>query len=151
MTHDDSRKYDTISNLNKEYIKVGQRTYRPKRCGNINKDEDNSPKTLNDKNHQASSQKFRQPYGWGSWKLDLFQDPLTIPSTLPSAMTAKKIVPGNKGFCIWITWIAYYFYDFNIQDDTMILHSTGCNSVLMLNWIVWNRTDYLYKNGIGIK
>ena len=35
-------------------------TYRPKRCGNNNKDEDNSPKTLNDKNHQASSQKFRQ-------------------------------------------------------------------------------------------
>ena len=28
--------------------------------GNINKDEDNNPKTLNDKNHQASSQKFRQ-------------------------------------------------------------------------------------------
>ena len=25
-----------------------------------NKDEDNSPKTRNDKNHQASSQKFRQ-------------------------------------------------------------------------------------------
>ena len=31
-----------------------------KRCGNNNKDEDNSPKTLNDKNHQALSQKFRQ-------------------------------------------------------------------------------------------
>ena len=30
-------------------------TYRPKRCGNNNKDEDNSPKPLNDKNHQASS------------------------------------------------------------------------------------------------
>ena len=28
-------------------------------CGNNNKDEDNSPKTLNDKNHQASSLKFR--------------------------------------------------------------------------------------------
>ena len=38
----------------------GRRTYRPKRCGNNNKDEDNSPKTLNDKNQQASSQKFRQ-------------------------------------------------------------------------------------------
>ena len=25
-----------------------------------NKDEDNSPKTLSDKNHQASSQKFKQ-------------------------------------------------------------------------------------------
>ena len=38
----------------------GGRTYRPKYCGNNNKDEDNSLKTLNDKNHQASSQKFRQ-------------------------------------------------------------------------------------------
>ena len=26
----------------------GWRTYRPKRCGNNNKDEDNSPKNLND-------------------------------------------------------------------------------------------------------
>ena len=34
-------------------------------CGNNNKDEDNSPKTLNDKNHQALSQKFRQlPTSW---------------------------------------------------------------------------------------
>ena len=37
-----------------------RRTYRPKCCGNNNKDEENSPKTLNDKNHQASSKKFRQ-------------------------------------------------------------------------------------------
>ena len=28
----------------------GRRTYQPKRYGNNNKDEDNSPKTLNDKN-----------------------------------------------------------------------------------------------------
>ena len=38
----------------------GRRTYRPKRCGNNNKDEDNCPKNLNDKNKQASSQKFWQ-------------------------------------------------------------------------------------------
>ena len=38
----------------------GRRTYRSKRRGNNNKDEDNSLKTLNDKNHQASSQKCRQ-------------------------------------------------------------------------------------------
>ena len=38
----------------------GRRTYWPKRCGNKNKDEDNSPKNLYDKNQQASSQKFRQ-------------------------------------------------------------------------------------------
>ena len=38
----------------------GQWTYRPKRCGNDDKDEDNRPKTHNDKNHQASSKKFWQ-------------------------------------------------------------------------------------------
>ena len=38
----------------------GRRTYRPKHCGNNYKDEDNSPKTLNDKNQKASSQKFGQ-------------------------------------------------------------------------------------------
>ena len=38
----------------------GRRTYQPKRFGNNNKDEDNSPKNLNDKNQQASSQQFRQ-------------------------------------------------------------------------------------------
>ena len=37
-----------------------QRTYQPKCCGNTTKAEDNSLKTLNDRNHQASSQKFRQ-------------------------------------------------------------------------------------------
>ena len=36
----------------------GRWTYQLKRCGNNNNDEDNSPKILNDKNHQASSQKF---------------------------------------------------------------------------------------------
>ena len=37
----------------------GRRTYRPKRCGNNNNDEVYSLKTLNNKNHQASSRKFR--------------------------------------------------------------------------------------------
>ena len=36
----------------------GRRTYQPKCCGNNNRDEENSLKTLNDKNHQASSKKF---------------------------------------------------------------------------------------------
>ena len=38
----------------------GWEIYQLKRCRNNNKDEDNSPKILNDKIHQASSQKFRQ-------------------------------------------------------------------------------------------
>ena len=42
----------------------GRRTYQPKHCGN-NKDEDNSPKNLNNKN-QASLQKFSQLKNWGA-------------------------------------------------------------------------------------
>ena len=50
---------DSIKDVVRSSVKVprvqqtpeeGQRIYRPKRCGNNNKDEDNSPKTLNDKN-----------------------------------------------------------------------------------------------------
>ena len=37
-----------------------RRRYRPKRYGINNKEENNSPKTINDKNHQGSSQKFWQ-------------------------------------------------------------------------------------------
>ena len=40
----------------------GRRTYRPKRCGNNNKDEDNSPKTLNDKNRLAILSKLKYFY-----------------------------------------------------------------------------------------
>ena len=52
----------------------GRRTYRPKRCGNNNKDEDNSPTTLNDKNQQASSQKFRQLILFSIWKYDKYNE-----------------------------------------------------------------------------
>ena len=38
----------------------GWRTYWPKRSEYNNEDKDNSPKTLNDRNYQASSKKFRQ-------------------------------------------------------------------------------------------
>ena len=48
-----------VGSLVRQTPEEGRRTYRPKRYGNNNKDEDNSPKTLNDKSHQASSQKFR--------------------------------------------------------------------------------------------
>ena len=60
---------DSIKDVVQSSVKVprvrqtpeqGRKIYQPKHCGNNNKDEDNSPKILNDKNHQASSQKFRQ-------------------------------------------------------------------------------------------
>ena len=46
-----------VSEFNKYLKKAGGHIGRNV-LGNNNKDEDNSPKTLNDKNHQASSQKF---------------------------------------------------------------------------------------------
>ena len=49
-----------VSSRVRQTPEESRRTYRPKRCENNHKDEDNSPKTLNDKNHQASSQKVRQ-------------------------------------------------------------------------------------------
>ena len=48
------------SRVREETPEECRRKHRPKRCEYNNKDEDNSTKTLNDKNHQASSPKFRQ-------------------------------------------------------------------------------------------
>ena len=38
----------SIKDVVQQTPEEGRRTYRPKRCGNNKKDEDNSPKTLND-------------------------------------------------------------------------------------------------------
>ena len=35
-------------------------------------------------------------------------------------------------------------------DRILFMSQIELNSVLMLNWIVWNRTVYKYKNGFGI-
>ena len=51
-----SSKYHVGSRV-RQTPEEGRRKYRPKLCGNNNKDIENSPKPLNDKN-QASSQKF---------------------------------------------------------------------------------------------
>ena len=49
-----------VGSLVQQTLEEGRKIHRPKRCGNNNKNKDNSPKSLNDKNHQGSSQKFRQ-------------------------------------------------------------------------------------------
>ena len=36
----------------------------------------------------------------------------------------------------WFVWIRTAF---------------DCKTVPTLNWIVWNRTDYLHKKGFGVK
>ena len=39
----------------------------------------------------------------------------------------------------------------NLQGWYAIKPKQPANQVLMLNWIVWNRTAYRYKNEFGIK
>ena len=60
----------------------GRRTYRPKHQGNNNKDENNSLKTLNDKNHQASSQKFRQLISHSTNTLGKGMNPIILPPAM---------------------------------------------------------------------
>ena len=43
------------------------------------------------------------------------------------------------------------FLEINTFMQLLIDWLVDDNSVLTKNWIVWNRTDYLYKNGYGFK
>ena len=36
-------------------------------------------------------------------------------------------------------------------DRFLCMGQIEVNCVLMLNWIVWNRTVYMYKNGFSVK
>ena len=48
-------KFRTSSRV-RQTLEESRRTYRPKHCEYNNTEEDYNPKTLNDKNHQPSSQ-----------------------------------------------------------------------------------------------
>ena len=53
-------KFSVGSRIWQETLEEGWKTHRPKRCEYNNKDEDNSLNTINDKNYQAPSHKFKQ-------------------------------------------------------------------------------------------
>ena len=38
-----------------------------------------------------------------------------------------------------------------VPDRVLFMGQQELNCVLMLNWIVWKRIAYMYKNGFGIK
>ena len=83
----------------------GWRTYRTKCSGNNNKDEDNSLKTLNDNNHQASSQKFRQIW-YSSWNIrktlnDEFENFVTT-----HIEAAAECIPTKPTAKCWVLWEA---------------------------------------------
>ena len=66
----------------------------------------------------------KQSHGevWGMWSTPLL-------ALLPSLLLPRVVTP----------------------DRVLSIDQIELNSVLMLNWIVWNRTVYMYKNGFDIK
>ena len=123
----------------------GRRTYWPKRCGNNNKDEDNCPKTLNNKNQQASSQKFRQqtaeegrgtyrPKRCGNNNKDEDNSPKTF-----NDKNSPKLLPLNINLCDskelekfvyfkWRIWLIYFwFWKISQQNqvDRVFAHDRG--------------------------
>ena len=83
----------------------GRRAYRSKRCGNNNKDEDNSPKTLNDKKvflllHKLDSQRKRfLPSTWPCLNMKMFSALHTIlPSHKKNPFPPNDHASPVKGF-----------------------------------------------------
>ena len=69
---------------------------------------------------------------------------------------------------VWLNWIALNRIVFDIEIvftlNWIVMYNClnklnslkrnvfgQLNCVRMLNWIIWNRTDYLHKNGFGFK
>ena len=48
----------------------------------------------------------------------------------------------------WIVWFRTVRLNW-IAGNRNVFWQLNC--VHMLNWIVWNRTDYLYKNGFDVE
>ena len=65
-----------VPEFDKKTPEEGRRTYRPKRCGNNNKDEDNSPKTLNDKKRTVCCIKHPRAKWLLAFKKFTFEIPL---------------------------------------------------------------------------
>ena len=74
---------------------VGSWVWQTPEEGNNNEDEDKSPKTLNDKNHQASSQKFRQP-------IVLYHTPFRIVDALTVSTNQNVTI----AYCMGLTYTA---------------------------------------------
>ena len=121
----------------------GRRAYLPKRCGNNNKDEDNSPKTFNDKNHQVSPQKFRQV-----WLVSSFCNCHNISAESEYVKTDKGPLQGQ--FTLGrISYDMKYFL--NMDNGIKTIFSCGLNKMIQFEilWRLLTHTDII-KRPVGI-
>ena len=125
----------------------GQRAYRPRYRGNNNKDEDNSPKTLNDKNHPALFQKFRQ-LKFSIWWI--------YPESIPLSLGSNDIKSGLiwKPLCERGTKIAQLPQHFemaqtsgiDIDFTTLSIMERCCLKLSYEWWVIIYRTWLLCRN-----
>ena len=106
----------------------GWRTYWPKHYGNNNKDEDNSPNTLNDKNHQTFSQKFKQP---NSNKFKIFVWYIKHELLF---VEVNIWYPHFNLFLIHLSWFGILSIVFLSSVDIPNFHWYSCPGVVFLSW-----------------
>ena len=135
-----------------DFFKEGRGTYRPKRCGNNHKDEDNSPKNLNDKNQQASSQKFRQlrslivPYFWyhiTRYSLSHTEEDIcTTKNPLP--LSSEMLIKEITRYCNPSTWYYFWFNRLLVQITGSCLYCFVVKDVTYIHEMVGN---YVWATG----
>ena len=118
----------------------GQRTYWSKRCGNNNKDEDNSLKTLYDKkkNHHALSQKFRQLIK--KRKLEFFiKSKIFFLGQMFSFYSINVIIYCNYHVNIHIvkSFFFFFFFFFPVDWGCRIHWLHLCWEVRLPKWVFW--------------
>ena len=101
----------------------GQRTYRLKRCGNNNKDEDNCPKTLNDKKCSGSIVKQS---GDSNTRCITPWQPLHH-KKIESNDSRMMAITSNMGETIFFQWTADYHDEEKTYIGINILWSEGGN------------------------
>ena len=104
----------------------GRRTYRPKRCGNNNKDEDNSPKNLNDKKSWWSFFKIlcndarERPSSWERLRWDY-----RISHPVHIVRTSWSQLPARTGIFYLLAKIVYWSWNLKFVYPTINLAFGG--------------------------
>ena len=133
----------------------GRRTYRPKLCENNNKDENNSPKTLNDKNPQDSSQKFRQ---LRNCQLPVFETSLATDRAefFFKSIFIMAIFIFLSLFFLFLMFLFIFFYFYAVAWILMSdfsrfaqLHEwfstpTECNRSILCWWVVFLEINFSF-------
>ena len=145
-------KFNVGSQVWQEIPEEGWRTHQQKHCEYYNKDEDNCPKPLNNKNHQPLSLKFRQVtkirFIENRRQIKSKESMQAVPKQTNEAMQKyfKKYICWLVGWLVLclvkLCWVNLYQNQFNSYCSS-IIYSTKMY-VLDIGMMVW-----VFANGPG--